>query len=69
VHPAFIEGDMVDAIVHGRPDPDKARAKLQAQIPIGPPWPAAGGGRQRNLACCRRPLPSQPDRKCWWTAA
>jgi 3(or 17)beta-hydroxysteroid dehydrogenase len=35
VHPAFIEGDMVDAIVHGRPDPDKARAKLQAQIPIG----------------------------------
>jgi 3(or 17)beta-hydroxysteroid dehydrogenase len=35
VHPAFIEGDMVDAIVHGRPDPDKARTKLQAQIPIG----------------------------------
>ena len=35
VHPAFIEGDMVDAIVHGRPDPEKARAKLQAQIPIG----------------------------------
>ena len=35
VHPAFIEGDMVDAIVQGRPDPAKARAKLQAQIPIG----------------------------------
>jgi 3(or 17)beta-hydroxysteroid dehydrogenase len=35
VHPAFIEGDMVDAIVHARPDPEKARAKLQAQIPIG----------------------------------
>jgi 3(or 17)beta-hydroxysteroid dehydrogenase len=35
VHPAFIEGDLVDAIVHGRPDPEKARAKLQAQIPIG----------------------------------
>ena len=35
VHPAFIEGDMVDAIVHGRPDPEKARAKLEAQIPIG----------------------------------
>jgi NAD(P)-dependent dehydrogenase (short-subunit alcohol dehydrogenase family) len=35
VHPAFIEGDMVDAIVQGRPDPEKARAKLQAQIPIG----------------------------------
>ena len=35
VHPAFIEGDMVDAIVHGRPDPEKAMAKLQAQIPIG----------------------------------
>jgi len=35
VHPAFIEGDMVDAIVRTRPDQDKARAKLQAQIPIG----------------------------------
>jgi NAD(P)-dependent dehydrogenase (short-subunit alcohol dehydrogenase family) len=35
VHPAFIEGDMVDAIVQGRPDPEKARAKLEAQIPIG----------------------------------
>jgi NAD(P)-dependent dehydrogenase (short-subunit alcohol dehydrogenase family) len=35
VHPAFIEGDMVDAMVKGRPDPAKARTKLQAQIPIG----------------------------------
>ena len=35
VHPAFIEGDMVDALVKRRPDPDKARAKLHAQIPIG----------------------------------
>ncbi|KAB2917058.1 MAG: SDR family oxidoreductase [Hyphomicrobiaceae bacterium] len=35
VHPAFIEGDMVDAMVKGRPDPGKAMAKLQAQIPIG----------------------------------
>jgi len=35
VHPAFIEGDMVDAIVRTRPDEDKARAKLRAQIPVG----------------------------------
>jgi len=35
VHPAFIEGDMVDAMVKGRPDPAKAMAKLLAQIPIG----------------------------------
>jgi len=35
VHPAFIEGDMVDAIVRTRPDQDKARAKLRAQIPVG----------------------------------
>jgi len=35
VHPAFIDGDMVDSIVRSRPDQDKARAKLQAQIPIG----------------------------------
>jgi NAD(P)-dependent dehydrogenase (short-subunit alcohol dehydrogenase family) len=35
VHPAFIAGDMVDAMLHGRPDPAKAMAKLTAQIPIG----------------------------------
>jgi NAD(P)-dependent dehydrogenase (short-subunit alcohol dehydrogenase family) len=35
VHPAFIEGDMVDALVKPRPDPAKAMAKLQAQIPMG----------------------------------
>jgi 3(or 17)beta-hydroxysteroid dehydrogenase len=35
VHPAFIAGDMVDRMVGGRPDPSKAMAKLNAQIPIG----------------------------------
>jgi NAD(P)-dependent dehydrogenase (short-subunit alcohol dehydrogenase family) len=35
VHPAFIEGDMVDRMVKGRPDPAKAMGKLHAQIPIG----------------------------------
>jgi len=35
VHPAFIEGDMVDALVNRRPDPAAAMAKLHAQIPIG----------------------------------
>jgi NAD(P)-dependent dehydrogenase (short-subunit alcohol dehydrogenase family) len=35
VHPAFIEGDMVDAMVNTRPDPAKAMAKLYAQIPMG----------------------------------
>jgi NAD(P)-dependent dehydrogenase (short-subunit alcohol dehydrogenase family) len=35
VHPAFIEGDMVDALVKQRPDPAKAMAKLHAQIPLG----------------------------------
>lgn len=35
VHPAFIEGDMVDAMARSRPDPAKAMAKLHAQIPIG----------------------------------
>ncbi len=35
VHPAFIAGDMVDAMANSRPDPAKAMAKLQAQIPIG----------------------------------
>jgi 3(or 17)beta-hydroxysteroid dehydrogenase len=35
VHPAFIEGDMVAAMVERRPNPDKAMAKLHAQIPMG----------------------------------
>jgi 3(or 17)beta-hydroxysteroid dehydrogenase len=35
VHPAFIEGDMVDAMVRTRPDQNNARAKLRAQIPVG----------------------------------
>jgi NAD(P)-dependent dehydrogenase (short-subunit alcohol dehydrogenase family) len=35
VHPAFIEGDMVDAMIKGRPDPARARSKLIAQVPIG----------------------------------
>ena len=35
VHPAFIEGDMVESMVQRRPDPAKAMAKLHAQIPIG----------------------------------
>ncbi len=35
VHPAFIEGDMVDRMVKTRPDPAKAMGKLHAQIPIG----------------------------------
>ncbi len=35
VHPAFIEGDMVDGIIASRPDQAKARTKLSAQIPMG----------------------------------
>ena len=35
VHPAFIAGDMVDDLVKSRPDPAKAMAKLNAQIPLG----------------------------------
>jgi len=35
VHPAFIEGDMVDGLVKHRPDPAKAMVKLHAQIPMG----------------------------------
>ena len=35
VHPAFIEGDMVDRLIKDRPDPAKAVAKLNSQIPMG----------------------------------
>ena len=34
VHPAFIEGDMVDGLLRTRPDRERARAKLTAQIPL-----------------------------------
>ena len=50
VHPAFIEGDMVDAMVQeparsGQGDGEAARAD-----PHRPPGPAAGGGKHRRLA-------------------
>ena len=36
VHPAFIEGDMVDRIVQGRPDPGKGQGQAAARrFPIG----------------------------------
>ena len=50
VHPAFIEGDMVDAMVKGRPDPAKAMAKLQRPDPHRPPRPAARGGQHGGVA-------------------
>ena len=50
VHPAFIEGDMVDAIVHGRPDPEKAMGQATGADPDRPPRPASGGGQHRGLA-------------------
>jgi NAD(P)-dependent dehydrogenase (short-subunit alcohol dehydrogenase family) len=34
VHPAFIAGEMVEAIVRTRPDQQRARAKLADQIPL-----------------------------------
>jgi NAD(P)-dependent dehydrogenase (short-subunit alcohol dehydrogenase family) len=35
VHPAFVEGDMTDAIAAVSRDPDRARAKMSAEIPLG----------------------------------
>ena len=35
VHPAFIESAMVDAMLGSTRDPDKARAKMTAEIPLG----------------------------------
>jgi 3(or 17)beta-hydroxysteroid dehydrogenase len=34
VHPAFIAGEMVEAIVRSRPDQQRARARLAEQIPL-----------------------------------
>lgn len=35
VHPAFIESSMVDALLASTPDPERARAKMTADIPLG----------------------------------
>jgi len=35
VHPAFVEGAMVEQISGGRPDPERARGKMAASIPMG----------------------------------
>jgi NAD(P)-dependent dehydrogenase (short-subunit alcohol dehydrogenase family) len=34
VHPTFIEGDMVDAMLHSTPEPDKTREKMTRDIPL-----------------------------------
>lgn len=35
VHPAFVEGDMVDTIAGGARDPAKAKVRMAADIPLG----------------------------------
>lgn len=35
VHPAFVEGDMVDAIAATARDPDRARERMAADVPLG----------------------------------
>lgn len=35
VHPAFVEGDMVDGMLGGARDPERARARMAADIPLG----------------------------------
>lgn len=35
VHPAFVEGDMVDAIAGAARDPGRARERMQGAIPLG----------------------------------
>ena len=56
VHPAFIEGDMVDAMVKGRPDPAKAMRQARRPGPHRPPRPPARGRQHRGVAALRRLL-------------
>ena len=69
VHPAFIEGDMVDAMVKGRPDP--GQGAWPSCTPRSPSAASASRRRwpTRSSGCCRRPPRSRRDRKCWSTAA
>ena len=65
VHPAFIEGDMVDAIVQApgptrtRPEPSCRRRSPSAGSASHRRWP------MRWCGCCRRPPPSRRGRRCW----
>ena len=45
VHPAFIEGDMVDRMVKGRPDPGQGHGQAACPDTHRPPRSAAGGGQ------------------------
>jgi NAD(P)-dependent dehydrogenase (short-subunit alcohol dehydrogenase family) len=35
IHPAFVEGPMVDAVIAGARDPASARARMSRDIPLG----------------------------------
>lgn len=35
VHPAFVEGDMVDSMASGARDPARAKARMAADVPLG----------------------------------
>jgi NAD(P)-dependent dehydrogenase (short-subunit alcohol dehydrogenase family) len=35
LHPAFVEGDMVDAMAASARDPERARARMAAEVPLG----------------------------------
>ena len=35
MHPAFIDGPMVDAVIAATPDPERARTRMARDVPLG----------------------------------
>ena len=68
VHPAFIEGDMVDAMVKRPPRSGQGHGQAARPDPDRPPRPAARGGQYGGVAAVGRPPRSRRARRCWWMA-
>ena len=68
VHPAFIEGDMVDAMVQG--SAGSGQGDVASWSPRCPSAASASRTRWRIrwCGCCRRPPRSPPAPRCWSTA-
>ena len=63
VCPAFVEGPMVDGMVQAARDPEVARQKMAAGIPLGRLGQPAKSPTSASI-CCRTPRPSSPAWIC-----
>ena len=69
VHPAFLEGPMVDLMLKETSFPDAARARITRDIPLGRLGTAGRGRRHVRLSACRTNPASSPAPNSSSTAA